>query len=72
MVPRDKAYEYLGTLFEGVGTVLQNNHPAIFKDMVTSPGGTTAAGLYILEDKAVRSAFIKAMENCYNRAKELS
>ncbi len=71
-LPRDKAYEYLGTLFEGVGSVLQNTHPATFKDMVTSPGGTTAAGLYILEDMAIRSAFIKAMESCYNRAKELS
>ena len=71
-LPRDKAYEYLGTLFEGVGSVLQDTHPAKFKDMVTSPGGTTAAGLYTLEDMAVRSAFIKAMESCYSRAKELS
>ncbi len=70
-LPRDKAYEYLGGLFEGVGAVLENTHPAIFKDMVTSPGGTTAAGLYALEENGVRSAFIKAMESCYNRAKEL-
>ena len=70
-LPRDKAYEYLGGLFEGVGEILQNTHPALFKDMVTSPGGTTAAGIYALEEKGVRSAFIKAMESCYNRAKEL-
>jgi pyrroline-5-carboxylate reductase len=71
-LPRDKSYEYLGALFEGVGSVLNDTHPAKFKDIVTSPGGTTAAGLYTLEEKAVRSAFIKAMESCYNRAKELS
>jgi len=71
-LPRDKSYEYLGALFEGVGSVLNDTHPAKFKDIVTSPGGTTAAGLYTLEEKAVRSAFIKAMENCYNRAKDLS
>ncbi len=70
-LPRDKAYEYLGGLFEGVGAVLENTHPAVFKDIVTSPGGTTAAGLYALEENGVRSAFIKAMESCYNRAKEL-
>ncbi len=70
-LPRDKAYEYLGGLFEGVGAVLENTHPAMFKDMVTSPGGTTAAGLYVLEENGVRSAFIKAVESCYNRAKEL-
>jgi len=71
-LPRNKSYEYLGALFEGVGSVLETTHPSTFKDIVTSPGGTTAAGLYTLEEKAVRSAFIKAMENCYNRAQKLS
>jgi len=69
---RDKSYEYLGALFEGVGSVLNDTYPAKFKDIVTSPGGTTAAGLYTLEEKGVRSAFIKAVESCYNRAKELN
>ena len=71
-LPRDKAYEYLGSLFEGVGSILEQKHPALFKDMVTSPGGTTIAGLAKLEDKKIRSAFIEAMESCYNRAKELN
>jgi len=71
-LPRDKSYEYLGALFEGVGSVLNDTHPAKFKDIVTSPGGTTAAGLYTLEESAVRSAFIKAMESCYDRAKGLN
>ena len=70
-LPRDKAQEYLGALFEGVGSVLENTHPATFKDMVTSPGGTTAAGLYTLEENSVRSSFIKAMEHCYCRAQKL-
>ena len=71
-LPREKAHEYLGALFTGVGTVLEDTHPALFKDMVTSPGGTTAAGLYELERGKVRSDFIKAMESCYNRAEELA
>ncbi len=70
-LPRDKAYEYLGGLFEGVGSVLEDTHPALFKDMVTSPGGTTIAGLYELEDKGVRAAFMSAMEGCYIRAKSM-
>ncbi len=71
-LPRDKAQEYLGALFEGVGLVLEDTHPATFKDMVTSPGGTTAAGLYELEEGKVRSSFIKAMESCYCRAQKLA
>jgi len=71
-LPRDKAYEYLGGLFEGVGSVLEQKHPAIFKDMVCSPAGTTIAGVAKLEDKAVRSAFIEAMNECYNRAVSLA
>jgi len=71
-LPREKSYEYLGALFEGVGSILEDMHPALFKDMVTSPGGTTAAGLYALEDGAVRSDFIKAMERCYCRAEALA
>jgi len=70
-LPRDKAYEYLGGLFEGVGSVLDNTHPAIFKDIVCSPGGTTIAGVAKLEKEGVRSAFIEAMSDCYFRAKEL-
>jgi pyrroline-5-carboxylate reductase len=70
-LPRDKAYEYLGSLFEGVGSILEDTHPANFKDIVTSPGGTTAAGLVELERAGVRSAFIEAMSGCYNRSKEL-
>lgn len=70
-LPRDKAYEYLGGVFEGVGSVLEQKHPALFKDIVTSPGGTTAAGIESLENDKIRASFINAMKSCYNRAKEL-
>ncbi len=71
-LPRQKANEYLGALFVGVGELLKNNHPALLKDMVSSPGGTTIAGLKALEEEKVRAAFIKAMEAAFSRAKELS
>jgi pyrroline-5-carboxylate reductase len=36
--------------------------PADLKDQVASPAGTTIAGLAVLEDQAVRGAFIRAVE----------
>jgi len=69
---RDVTYKYVAQLFEGVGEVLQNEHPAILKDKVTSPNGTTIAGLTKLEEGGVRDSFIKAMEASYTRAKKLS
>ena len=49
-----------------------NEHPAVLREMVTSPGGTTIAGLSKLEDAAVRSAFIGAVKAATSRATELS
>ena len=46
-------------------------HPEVLKDRVTSPGGTTAAGLAALETDAVRSACIKAVAAARARAEEL-
>ncbi len=70
-LPRDKAQEYLGALFEGVGSVLENMNPAAFKDIVSSPGGTTIAGIATLEERAARAAFIEAMKSSYERSQEL-
>jgi len=38
---------------------------------VTSPGGTTAAGLRVLEERAVRAAFLDAVAAATERAREL-
>lgn len=46
-------------------------HPAQLKDMVTSPGGTTIAGLEALERHATRSAMIEAVTAATRRAAEL-
>lgn len=48
-----------------------DEHPAILRERVTSPAGTTAAGLRVLEDRAVRAAFLAAVEAARIRSLEL-
>jgi pyrroline-5-carboxylate reductase len=45
--------------------------PEALRAMVTSPGGTTAAGLRALESAAVRAAFLDAVTEATERSKEL-
>ncbi len=71
-LPRDKSYAYVAALMDGMGALLAEEHPAIIKDRVTSPGGTTIAGTAALEEGGVRDAFIKAVEVCYERTKDLA
>ncbi|MDD3363851.1 MAG: pyrroline-5-carboxylate reductase [Syntrophomonas sp.] len=46
-------------------------HPAVLKAQVTSPGGTTIAGLRELEAGGIREAFFAAMERACQRSIEL-
>jgi len=69
---RDDATAITRGLFEGFKELIQDTHPAILKDNVMSPGGTTAAGYSALEDGNVRSACMDAIEKAYKRAVELS
>ena len=60
------------TVKGGAEMVLKSNkHPAELKDMVTSPAGTTIAGVETLEEKAFRSAVIKAVKKAAERSEEL-
>ncbi len=46
-------------------------HPALLKDRVTSPGGTTIAGLQQLEGGGLRAILMQAVEAATNRSREL-
>jgi pyrroline-5-carboxylate reductase len=46
-------------------------HPALLKDLVTSPGGTTIAGIHVLESKGFRGAVMDAVSAAAARSQEL-
>ncbi len=72
-LPRDVAQTLAAqTVLGAAKTVLETKgHPAQFKDMVSSPGGTTIEAIKVLEESAVRGAFIKAVEAATKRSQEL-
>jgi len=60
------------TVFGAAKMVLDTNaHPALLKDLVASPGGTTIAGLHALERGGLRAALMNAVEAAAARSKEL-
>lgn len=60
------------TVFGAARMVLESGeHPAKLKDMVTSPAGTTVAGLHILEQAGFRGLLMEAVEAATRRSMEL-
>ncbi|MGB5965416.1 MAG: pyrroline-5-carboxylate reductase [Sulfurimonadaceae bacterium] len=58
-------------LFDGFAALIANESPALIKDGVMSPGGTTAAGYAALERCNVRHGMMEAISDAYSKAKEL-
>lgn len=63
-LPRQAAYTLASQTVLGSGKMQLETgiHPGELKDRVTSPGGSTIRGVRALEDGAIRSAFMAAIE----------
>ncbi|NJO39430.1 MAG: pyrroline-5-carboxylate reductase [Cyanobacteria bacterium CRU_2_1] len=72
-LPRAVATQLALQTVRGTAELIQTSgiHPAELKDRVTSPGGTTIAGISHLERAGFRSALIEAVRAAYYRAQEL-
>lgn len=49
----------------------QKHHPAVLKDMICSPGGTSIAGLHAAEDNGIRAAAMAGVQAAFERARAL-
>ncbi len=72
-LPRAIAMKLALQTVRGTAQLLQEEgiHPGELKDRVTSPGGTTIAGIAALEKAGFRSAVIEAVKAAWMRSKEL-
>ena len=72
-LPRNIASALAAQTVLGAATMVleTGEHPAVLKDRVASPGGTTIAGLHALESGGVRGALIAAVEAAAKRSQEL-
>ncbi len=72
-LPRAIAQQLALQTVLGTATLIRdgNLHPALLKDQVTSPGGTTIAGVAELEARGLRSALIEAVKAAKDRSVEL-
>lgn len=72
-LPRAIALQLATQTVLGTATLVKatGKHPAVLKDQVTSPGGTTIAGVAKLESLGFRSALIEAVKIATARSKEL-
>jgi pyrroline-5-carboxylate reductase len=72
-LPRDVAQKLAAQTLLGAAKLFLEGgkHPGELRDMVTSPGGTTIAGIHALEKYGLRSSLIHAVEAATLRSKEL-
>ena len=71
-LPRDVSLKLAAQTVLGSGAMVRETgqHPAVLKDAVTTPGGTTIDGILELEDGGLRVALLKAVVRATRRATE--
>lgn len=72
-LPRDVAESFVNQTIRGAGHLLTQTgkSPARLRHEVTSPGGTTAAAIHVLEEKGFRAIVEDAVRAAAIRAREL-
>lgn len=72
-LPRDVATKLAAQTLLGAAQMVltTGQHPGALKDAVTSPGGTTIAGLHALELGGMRGILMNAVQSATNRSLEL-
>jgi pyrroline-5-carboxylate reductase len=72
-LPRNMAAEMAARTVRGAAEMVlaTGEHPAVLKDRVASPGGTTIAGLQALELGGIRGTLMAAVEAATRRSAEL-
>ena len=72
-LPREQAITYAANMLLGAAQmVLQTNqHPGVLKDAVCSPGGSTIAGVKVLEEEGFRGAVMDCIVAAYHKTQEL-
>lgn len=72
-MPRELALKLATQTVLGAAAMVKQTglHPAILKDQVTTPAGTTISALHELEERGLRSMFVSAVEQATKRSVEL-
>ena len=72
-LPREIATRLAAQTVKGAAEMVLETglHPGTLKDQVTSPGGTTIAGLRAMKDRGVSGAMMAAVEAATKRSREL-
>lgn len=72
-VPREKALRYAAATLEGAAQMFLSTgkEPQALKDAVCSPGGSTIAGVQVLEEQGFRDTVAAALSAAYRRNLEL-
>ncbi len=71
-LPRTAALEMARLTMHGTAALLAEWHPALLKDAVTSPGGTTAAGLAAAEAAGLRHALMETLRAATLRSRDIA
>lgn len=72
-LPRSVARQLVVQTMLGSAQLIKQTaqHPGQLRDMVTSPGGTTIAGIQVMEEYKLRATLLKTIETATKRAIEL-